>query len=70
MIESQIAASEQQDIRNHLETPMGNVSDDGPDEEEEKQPALILSKFESENYLDNLTELLKKIKIMGKPISF
>lgn len=42
MLDSQIAPSEHQDIQDHLETPMGNVSDEDDDE----------------NYLDKLKETL------------
>ena len=66
MVESQIAPSEHQDIRDHLETPMGNVSDD----EEEKVQSPLMKNLENDNYLDKLTEVLKQIKAMGKPISF
>ena len=55
MVESQIAPSEHQDIRDHLETPMGNVSD----EEEEKEPSPLMKNLENDNYLDKLTEVLK-----------
>ena len=68
MVDDQIAPSMSfHDIKDHLMTPMGDVSDD---EEEEKQQSSPNRIVENENYLDNLTELLKKIKIMGKPISF
>jgi hypothetical protein len=40
MVESQIAPSENLDLQNHLETPMGNFSD----EEEEKQSEEVHSK--------------------------
>ena len=55
MVESQIAPSEHQDIRDHLETPMGNVSD----EEEEKIQSPLMKNLENDNYLDKLTEVLK-----------
>ena len=68
MVDDQIAPSMSfQDIKDNLMTPMGDVSDD---EEEEKQQSSPNRIVENENYLDNLTELFKKIKIMGKPISF
>ena len=46
---------------------MGNVSDE---EEEEKQPSPLKKELDSDNYLGKLSEILKQVKGLGKPISF